>query len=88
MGKDFDKFGKSSDGNWFFVGFPNNNSITPLSIIDSSKKQMNKINDNARIISKNDFADYVMEHPDKFDFTNFKKIFDVICEINADSNNN
>lgn len=34
---------------------------------------MNKINDNARIISKNDFADYVMEHPDKFDFTNFKK---------------
>lgn len=88
MGKDFDKFGKSSDGNWFFVGFPNNNAITPLSIIDSSKKQMNKINDNAKIISKNDFADYVMEHPDKFDFSNFKKIFDVICEINADSNNN
>ena len=87
MGKDFDKFGKSSDENWFFVGFANNSAITPLSIIDSSKKQLNKINDKAKIISKNDFADYVMENPEKFDFTNFKKIFDVICEINTDSNN-
>ncbi len=86
MGQDFDKFGKSNDGNWFFSGIENNRAITPLSIIDSSTKQIHKINDNAQIISKDYFADYVIRHPEKFNFENFRKIFDVICEINNNVN--
>ena len=85
MGKDFDDLGKTSDGNWLFVDFNKNTSITPISIIDGSKKQMKKINANAQIISKYNFAEYVTQNPDKFDFTNFRKIFDAICEIYNDN---
>ena len=55
-------------------------------IIDSSSKHMQKLTDKAQVISKDDFADYVINHPDEFDFSNFKKIFDVIVSIDQDVN--
>lgn len=45
---------------------------------------MQKLTDEAQVISKDDFADYVINHPDEFDFSNFKKIFDVIVSIDQD----
>jgi hypothetical protein len=47
---------------------------------------MQKLTDEAQVISKDDFADYVINHPEEFDFYNFKKIFDVIVSIDKDAN--
>lgn len=87
MSKDFNEFGVSTDGHWIFHKFNKNTSLTSISIIDSSNKHMQKLNGDARIISKDDFADYVINHPAEFNFDNFKKIFDVISTIIADANN-
>ena len=80
MGNDFDKFGTSNDGYWSYKNFANNNSISELSIIDSSCPLEQK-DDSSKIISKTDFANYIIGHKDKFNFDNFSKIFDVIEEI-------
>ena len=87
MAKDFNKFGLSSDGNWIFQKFSQNRSLTPISIIDSANSHLQRASDEARIISKDDFADYVINHPTEFNFDNFKKIFDVISAIITDMNN-
>ena len=81
LGRDFNKFGQSSDENWFFEGFSKNKAITPISIIDSSNKHISALNAEAKIISKEDFADYVVNHPEEFDFENFRLIFEVIRDI-------
>jgi hypothetical protein len=86
MGKDFNSHGLSNDGNWCYQNYERNQSITPIMIIDSSSKHMQKLTDEAQVISKDDFADYVINHPDEFDFSNFKKIFDVIVSIDQDVN--
>ena len=85
MGRDFDEYGVSSDGHWIFQNFSKNNSITPISIIDSGNKHLQKHDGEAKIISKDDFADYVANHPEEFNFDNFKLIFDVICKIIAEN---
>ncbi len=87
MGKDFNKYGLSNDGKWCFQGFARNSSITPISIIDASNVHMQKLCDDADIISKDDFADYVINHPNEFNFDNFLKIFNVIVEIDNDIRN-
>ncbi|MBR0372929.1 MAG: AAA family ATPase [Mogibacterium sp.] len=81
LGRDFNEYGKSSDENWFFEGFSKNKAITPISIIDSSNKHISALNAEAKIISKDDFADYVVNHPEEFDFENFRLIFEVIRDI-------
>ena len=86
MGKDFNSHGLSNDGNWCYQNYERNQSITSIMIIDSSSKHMQKLTDEAQVISKDDFADYVINHPDEFDFSNFKKIFDVIVSIDQDVN--
>ncbi len=86
MGKDFNSHGLSHDGNWCYQNYARNQSVTPLTIIDSSSRHMQKLTDEAQIISKDDFADYVINHPGEFDFSNFKKIFDVIVSIDTDAN--
>lgn len=86
MTKDFDKFGVSSDGHWIFQNFSKNSSLTSISIIDSANKHLQQVNEGAQIISKDDFADYVISHPAEFNFDNFKKIFDVISDIITDAN--
>ena len=87
MAKDFNQFGVSADGYWVFQNYNKNASLTSISIIDSSNKHLQKLNGNAQIVSKDDFADYVINHPTEFNFNNFKKIFDVISAIIADTNN-
>lgn len=84
LGGDFDLFGVSNDKNWIFHGFQKNNSITPISIVDSSNKHIARLNEEAKMITKDDFADYVVNHPGEFNFENFRKIFVVISEIISD----
>ena len=86
MGKDFNSHGLSNDGNWCYQNYERNQSITPIVIIDSSSKHMQKLTDEAQVISKDDFVDYVINNPEEFDFSNFKKIFDVIVSIDKDAN--
>lgn len=86
MGKDFNSHGLSNDGNWCFQNYENNHSITPITIIDSACRHMQKLTDSARIISKDNFVEYVINHPEKFNFANFRKIFDVIVSIDKDAN--
>ena len=88
MGNDFDAYGQSSDGNFSYYFKPGYQCIHPLQIIDSSKSQIQKKNANAKIISKDDFADYVTNHRDEFNFENFKLIYNVICEIINDHSEN
>ena len=87
MVKDFNKFGISSDQQWIFQNFERNNSLTPISIIDGSNKHLQRSDDNAKIISKDQFADFVTSHPDSFDFSNFEKIYEVICTIISEVEN-
>ena len=87
MGKDFNSFGLSNDGMWCFQNYTRNDTITPISIIDSSNKHMQKLCDDARIISKDDFADYVIGHPTEFNFGNFNKIYEVLVAIDQEVNN-
>lgn len=37
------------------------------------------------IITKDDFADYVINYPEEFCFENFIKIYDVICTIDREN---
>lgn len=85
MGDDFNTYGISSDGNWVYKDFEKNSSITALSIIDKNCKHLQKISDSSQIITKDDFASYVIEHPDDFNFSNFQKIFDIIKSIDDDT---
>lgn len=87
MAKDFNKFGISSDQQWIFQNFERNNSLTPISIIDSSNRHLQRSDDNAKIISKDQFADFVTSHPDSFDFSNFEKIYEVIYTIISEVEN-
>lgn len=85
LGRDFNEYGCSNDGKWFFDGISKNNSITEISIIDGANKHIRKMCGDAMIITKDDFADYVINHPEEFDFKNFIKIFDVICAIDKEN---
>ena len=65
MGKDFNSHGLSNDGNWCYQNYERNQSITPIVIIDSSSKHMQKLTDEAQVISKDDFVDYVINNPEE-----------------------
>ena len=86
MGRDFNKYGYSSDGAWCFQNYEKNQSLTPISIIDGANTHMQRLCDEAQIITKDDFADYVINHPVEFNFENFRKIFEVIRAIDTDAN--
>lgn len=88
MGNDFNGFGISNDMNWAFHNFAQNNSISDISIIDRSNKHLQQMTADAKMITKNDYADYINEHRGEFNFDNFKLIFDVICNIINDANLN
>lgn len=86
LGKDFNEYGISSDGHWIFQNYSKNKSITPISIIDSSCKHLQRHDAEAKIISKDDFVDYIANHPEEFTFSNFRLIYNVICDILNDTN--
>ena len=86
MGMDFNAHGLSDDGNWCFQNYECNQSMTAITIIDSGSKHMQKLKNEAQIISKDDFADYVINNPKEFDFSNFKKIYNVLVSIDQDTN--
>ena len=85
MGMDFNDFGASNDGMWIFQNRERNTSLTPLSIIDGSCKHLQRLSKDARVATKDQFAEYVCNHADEFNFENFRKIYDVICEIYQDT---
>ena len=84
MKNDFDKYGTSNDGSWSFKGFTKNNSLTDISIIDANSNHLEQKKDGAKIITKEDFAEYVQQHTSEFNFQNFKKIFEILIEIDND----
>ena len=75
MGEDFNKFGVSTDQNWCFQNKEKNKGIRDITIVDSGCNHLQRISESAKIISKNDFADYVISHPMEFDFTNYRLIY-------------
>lgn len=88
MANDFNEYGVSADNKWVFHKLKSNNSITDISIIDSSNNHLQRLKNDSQIISKDEFANYVMENPTKFNFNNFIKIFNIINEIIQYVNNN
>lgn len=80
QGKDFDKYGTSLDKNLFYSGFSHRN-ILPYQIVDAGCKHIEKISDEKALCSKNDFAEYVLTHPNEFDFKNFKLVYELIYKI-------
>lgn len=81
LGSDFNEFGRSEDGTWFFHNWKRNTNIKPYSVIDRSCIHLQEMDHGARIASKDDFANYVMNHPEEFDFHNFINIYNLINEI-------
>ncbi len=88
LAQDFDKYGVSKDGKWLIQDYQKNRSLSPITIIDGNNSHLQEIKDNAKIATKAIFADYVSKNPTKFDFSNFKLIYDVICEIKKDAKKN
>lgn len=81
MKDDFDKYGTSTDRDWSIHKFSKNESLTAVSIIDANYKHLERKSDNAKMATKIEFANYVKDNPASFDFSNFKKIYDIIKEI-------
>ena len=81
LGMDFNGFGKSLDDLWVFQNYAKNQSITDISIIDRNNTHLQQMSNDSLIITKDDFADYVVNHPTDFCFDNFRLIFDVIKQI-------
>lgn len=81
MGKDFNEYGVSNDGKYCFQGWSRNNSIKPISIIDGANKHLQQISDGAKIATKDQFAEYVINHPNEFNFDNFINIYELILKI-------
>lgn len=81
MGKDFNSHGLSNDNMFCFQNYSKNQSITPISIIDGSNDHLQKLSDDSLVITKDDFADYIINHPKEFNYDNFIKIFEIIAEI-------
>ena len=82
---DFDEFGTSLDKDWSFKGFAANNDLTPISIIAAGNKHLEKKSINAKMSSKNQFAQHVESHADAFNFENFAQIYNIIKEINEET---
>lgn len=85
---DFDKYGTSNDKCWSIINYAKNKSINKLRIIDKHYKNLEKKSDDAKIISKDEFAQYVIEHPDIYNVDNFSKIYDLIKRIIEEAGNN
>ena len=84
LGSDFNEHGVSKDGNYFFEGYARNNNIWRYSIIDEANKHLNRLTANRTCASKDDYANYVSKNPKKFNFENFKKIYEILKEIDKE----
>ena len=81
LGKEFDEFGKSNDDKFIVKGADKNPISDYNELFSTDNNKLQAISDNARLASKNEFAEYVIENPSEFNFENFRKIFDLIKEI-------
>ncbi|MDA3046972.1 hypothetical protein OFO10_07350 [Campylobacter sp. VBCF_06 NA8] len=88
LGVDFDKIGKSSDGKFIVKGADKNPISDYNELFSTDNNKLQAISDNARLASKNEFAEYVMANSSEFNFENFRKIFDLISEIYKNFRNN
>lgn len=84
LGRDFSSFGMSTDQKYFFAGYAKNKNIWPCSIIDAANKHISPLCGTSTIASKDDFANYVSQNPQNFKFDNFKKIYEVLKEIDKE----
>lgn len=78
---DFDKYGTSYDKCWSIKNYTKNNNSNPLRIIDKNDRNLEQKSDDAKIISKNEFANYVIAHPEKYNVDNFAQIYNLIKKI-------
>lgn len=81
MGNDFDKYGVSRDRKFCFQGWKRNKGINAISIIDAANKHIQEISDDAKIVTKDQFAEYVVNHPEEFNFKNFIRIYEHLRKI-------
>lgn len=85
MGKDFDEYGMSIDKNLFYSKF-SRCKVLPNQIVDSGCSRIEKTSEKRTLCSKNDFAEYVASNPEKFNFENFKLIYELIYKIIQENN--
>lgn len=78
---DFDKYGTSYDKCWSIKNYTKNNNSNPLRIIDKNDRNLEQKSDDAKIISKDEFANYVIAHPEKYNVDNFAQIYNLIKRI-------
>lgn len=78
---DFDKYGTSYDKCWSIKNYTKNNNSNPLRIIDKNDRNLEQKSDDAKIISKDEFSNYVIAHPEKYNVDNFAQIYNLIKRI-------
>ena len=85
MGKDFDEYGMSIDKNLFYSKF-SHCKVLPNQIVDSGCSRIERTSERRTLCSKNDFAEYVTSNFEKFNFENFKLIYELIYKIIQENN--
>lgn len=85
MGKDFDEYGMSIDKNLFYSKF-SHCKVLPNQIVDSGCSRIERTSEKRTLCSKNDFAEYVTSNSEKFNFENFKLIYELIYKIIQENN--
>ena len=85
MGKDFDEYGMSIDKNLFYSKF-SRCKVLPNQIVDSGCSRIERTSEKRTLCSKNDFAEYVTSNSEKFNFENFKLIYELIYKIIQENN--
>lgn len=85
MGKDFDEYGMSIDKNLFYSKF-SHCKVLPYQIVDSGCSRIERTSERRTLCSKNDFAEYVTSNFEKFNFENFKLIYELIYKIIQENN--
>ena len=85
MGKDFDEYGMSIDKNLFYSKI-SHCKVLPNQIVDSGCSRIERTSERRTLCSKNDFAEYVTSNFEKFNFENFKLIYELIYKIIQENN--
>ncbi|MBP3220520.1 MAG: hypothetical protein J6M43_00580 [Neisseriaceae bacterium] len=91
LGKEFDLYGKSNDDNFVVISWDKRTETekSPIKLFSSDKRELQVMRDAGKdtLASKDEFAEYVKNNPDKFHFESFRAIFDLIAEIVENANN-
>ena len=73
------------DKNLFYSKF-SHCKVLPNQIVDSGCSRIERTSERRTLCSKNDFAEYVTSNFEKFNFENFKLIYELIYKIIQENN--